>query len=94
MKKDRNLRIWWATAPFECIAFYDGDNDVTRSFEPTGVLSPGLIMELILPEICEDDARVLIINLLRGRYLERRDITKDGDVGIVHDGERGDKPFA
>jgi hypothetical protein len=78
----REARLWWAHFGNEYWAIEEGFDEVTRGIEHPPASSVERITELELPEIDEEGVETIMLNILKGRFLEKPGV-KDSEEAVL-----------
>jgi hypothetical protein len=72
-------KLWWAQMGTEFWVSYEGSDEVRHGFEPRAVISVERITELELPDIGNEEVETIIVNILKGGYLEKPGVQGRGE---------------
>jgi hypothetical protein len=72
--------LWWSQTGNEFWVFDEDSDEVIRGFNPPATIYVERITEFELPEIDEEAIETIIINILKGGYLEKPGIKDSGEA--------------
>ncbi len=77
---DKGAKLWWAQAGSEFWVIEEGSEQVTRRLDCPESISVERITELELPDIDSEGKETIIVNVLRGGYLEKPGVKDSGEA--------------
>ncbi len=77
---DKGARLWWAQTGAEFWVLEERAEDVTRTSEHPAANAVEHITDLELPDIGDEGMETIIVNVLKGGYLEKPGVKGGGEA--------------
>jgi hypothetical protein len=77
---DKRAKLWWAEAGSEFWIIEEGSEEVTRRLDPPEAVTVERVTELELPGVDAEGIESIIVNVLKGGYLEKPGVKGSGEA--------------